>query len=57
MHGRAMRIFLSLILGTDLKMMDQYSHQNLCLYVVEQKETSDFQLIKNNETTHLKGLE
>jgi len=57
MHGRAMRIFLSLILGTDLKMMDQYSHQNLCLYVVEQKETGDFQLIKNNETTHLKGLE
>jgi len=57
MHGRAMRIFLSLILGTDLKMMDQYSHQNLCLYVVDQKETGEFQLIKHNETTHLKGLE
>ena len=57
MHGRAMRIFLSLILGTDLKMMDQYSHQNLCLYVVEQKKTGGFQLVKNNETTHLKGLE
>ena len=57
MHGRAMRIFLSLILDTDLKMMDQYSHQNLCLYVVEQKETGGFQLVKNNETTHLKGLE
>jgi probable phosphoglycerate mutase len=57
MHGRAMRIFLSLILGTDLKMMDQYSHQNLCLYVVESKETAGFQLVKNNETTHLKGLD
>ena len=57
MHGRAMRIFLSLILDTDLKMMDQYSHQNLCLYVVEQKQTGGFQLVKNNETTHLKGLE
>lgn len=32
MHGRALRIFLSLLLNTDLSLMDQYTHSNLCLY-------------------------
>ncbi len=57
MHGRAMRIFLSLILETDLKDMDKYEHQNLCLYLLEQNEDGNFNLAKNNEVGHLRGLE
>lgn len=55
MHGRAMRIFLSLILGTDLRNMDNYEHQNLCLYLLEQNEEGEFNLSKNNEVAHLRG--
>lgn len=57
MHGRAMRIFLSLILDTDLKLMDQYAHQNLCLYVVEKGDSGKYHLVKSNDIAHLKGLE
>lgn len=56
MHGRAMRIFLSLILETDLRDMDKYEHQNLCLYLLEQNEDGNFNLAKNNEVGHLRGL-
>ena len=56
MHGRAMRIFLSLICQTDLKDMDQYAHGNLCLYVLEQEDGGAFQLSKRNDQTHLKGV-
>ncbi len=56
MHGRAMRIFLSLIMNQDLKFMDQYEHNNLCLYLLEQSESGDFKIIKNNEQTHLKEV-
>ncbi len=56
MHGRAMRIFLSLILGTDLRNMDTYEHQNLCLYLLEQNEDGEFNLSKSNEVAHLRGL-
>lgn len=57
MHGRAMRIFLSLILETELKLMDQYPHQNLCLYICEKGEFGKFHLLKKCEITHLKELE
>jgi len=56
MHGRAMRIFLSLICGTPLKDMDQYEHGNLCLYVLQQEEKGGFVLGKQNNQEHLKGL-
>jgi len=32
MHGRAMRMFLALLLNEDLRMMDNYPHHNLTLY-------------------------
>jgi broad specificity phosphatase PhoE len=35
MHGRAMRILLSQILRYPLRCMDQFEHQNLCLYQLE----------------------
>lgn len=57
MHGRAMRIFLSLILEIDLRNMDTYEHQNLCLYLLEQNEDGKFNLSKSNEVAHLRGLE
>lgn len=56
MHGRAMRIFLSLILNYDLKFMDQFEHHNLCLYVLEQLEEESFVVRKFNDRDHLKAL-
>ncbi|MCM0042718.1 MAG: histidine phosphatase family protein [Algoriphagus sp.] len=56
MHGRAMRIFLSLICDTPLKEMDQYEHGNLCLYVLQQEEKDGFTLLKENDQQHLRDL-
>lgn len=57
MHGRAMRIFLSLIFNYDLRYMDQFEHKNLCLYLLEQLPDGTFTLKKGNDIDHLKGLE
>jgi phosphoserine phosphatase len=54
MHGRAMRIFLSLILKTDLKDMDQFEHDNLCLYLIEETLEGLFELKKSNDKEHLR---
>lgn len=56
MHGRAMRIFLSLIFKYDLRFMDQFEHSNLCLYLLEQLEDGTFVLKKGNDREHLKDL-
>ena len=56
MHGRAMRIFLSLICETPLKEMDQYEHGNLCLYLLQQEEKGGFTLLKENDQEHLRDL-
>ena len=56
MHGRAMRIFLSLICQTPLKEMDQYEHGNLCLYLLQQEEKGGFKLLKENDQEHLRDL-
>ncbi len=56
MHGRAMRIFLSLIRHTPLKDMDQYEHGNLCLYLLQQDEKGGFVLLKENNQEHLMDL-
>ena len=56
MHGRAMRIFLSLICETPLKEMDQYEHGNLCLYLLQQEEKGGFKLLKENDQEHLRDL-
>ncbi len=57
MHGRAMRMFLSLILNFDLRYMDNFEHRNLCLYLLEQLEDGTFVVRKNNSQEHLKALE
>jgi phosphoserine phosphatase len=54
MHGRAMRSFLSIMLQTSLKDMDQYPHSNLCLYVLEEIKESSYKLILQNDLNHLK---
>ncbi|MFN3998445.1 histidine phosphatase family protein [Algoriphagus sp.] len=56
MHGRAMRIFLSLILNYDLRYMDQFEHNNLCLYLLEQLPDETFVVRKFNDQEHLKAL-
>lgn len=55
MHGRAMRSFLSLLLQTPLKDMDDYDHSNLCLYVLDMNgEKGTLRL--SNDTQHLETL-
>ena len=56
MHGRAMRIFLSLILKRDLRDMDQFEHNNLCLYLLSQGEEGEFEIEKFNSQDHLANL-
>lgn len=56
MHGRAMRIFLSLILNYDMRYMDQFEHNNLCLYQLEQLSDNTFTVKKFNSQEHLKTL-
>jgi probable phosphoglycerate mutase len=56
MHGRAMRIFLSVLLNFDLRHMDNFEHHNLCLYLLEQLEDGTFVVRKNNSQEHLKVM-
>jgi phosphoserine phosphatase len=56
MHGRAMRIFLSVLLNFDLRYMDNFEHHNLCLYLLEQLSDGTFVVRKNNSQDHLKVL-
>lgn len=56
MHGRAMRIFLSLILNYDMRYMDQFEHNNLCLYLLELLPDETFVVRKFNDQEHLKAL-
>lgn len=57
MHGRAMRVLLSLLLGYDLRYMDLFKHQNLGLYVLNQNQSGTFRIEKYNSGDHLKDLE
>ncbi len=52
MHGRAMRVLLSILMDTPLHEMDYFSHSNLCLYMLEWKE-GQVSILKENDTSHL----
>lgn len=52
MHGRAMRIFLCLMLKYSLKYMDEFEHTNLCLYKISYTGTM-FSIDWHNDTRHL----
>ncbi len=54
MHGRAMRILLSRLLGYPLREMDRFEHSNTCLYVLEYDYTKEsFEIKRSNDTAHI----
>lgn len=55
MHGRALRILLTLMLNYPLRYMDLFEHQNLGLYQLVHTG-SLFRLNQYNHLEHLKGL-
>ena len=52
-HGRAMRVFLCVLLGLPLSQMDRFAHQNLCLYHLGYSEKKGFKVLKENYIGHL----
>lgn len=57
MHGRAIRILLTTLLGKPLANMDEFEHRNLCLYVLRYEYGSRrFLLERANDTRHLQPL-
>ena len=57
MHGRAIRIFLCLMLDRDLRYMDEYPHHNLGLYVLTYDYGDrKFTLERTNDTSHLPDM-
>jgi len=52
MHGRAMRSFLCLLTGTPLQEMDDFKHNNLCMYKLEQIGER-FEVVEQNCSKHL----
>lgn len=57
MHGRAMRILITVLLRYDLRYMDVFKHQNLGLYILERNDYGQFRVEKYNSGEHLKELE
>lgn len=55
MHGRAMRIFLCLLIGRDIASMDEFPHTNTALYKVHYNGQS-FSIVDAYNTEHLAGL-
>jgi len=55
MHGRAIRSFLCLLTDTPLSQMDNFGHENLCLYILEQKidQPEIFDIKLSNCINHL----
>jgi probable phosphoglycerate mutase len=57
MHGRAIRIFLCLMLNRDLRHMDEYPHHNLGLYLLTYDyDTKQFELERTNDISHIPDL-
>lgn len=54
MHGRAIRLFLCLLLDLDLSQMDTFPHHNLSLYRLAY-DGKKFTLLDFNNTDHLNG--
>ena len=53
MHGRAMRLFMCLLMNRPLYDMDKFPHQNTTLYKLKY-DGSKFEIIDFNNTDHLK---
>jgi broad specificity phosphatase PhoE len=54
-HGRYLRGFICLLLDHPLHRMDDFSHSNLCLYVLKY-DGKKFELVAQDNTAHLAGL-
>ncbi|WP_025763514.1 histidine phosphatase family protein [Dyadobacter tibetensis] len=58
MHGRAMRVLLTTMMGQPLVEMDGYPHSNLCLYKLNYSyDTNSFEIEVANDITHLLSIE
>lgn len=55
MHGRSMRVLLTIMLNYPLKGMDMFAHSNLCLYKLTWSG-SIFTVNRYNDTNHLEGI-
>nr|WP_315421545.1 histidine phosphatase family protein [uncultured Pedobacter sp.] len=55
MHGRAMRVFLCLLLGKPLSLMTEFPHQNTVLYKMG-FEDGKFTVLEFNSAVHLDSL-
>jgi len=55
MHGRAIRVFLCLLLGKPLSEMTEFPHQNTVLYKIGFEE-GKFTVLEFNSAVHLDGL-
>lgn len=55
MHGRAMRIFICLLMGEPLTEMEKYNHDNMGLYLVSFKD-GKMTMLKKNDKEHFKYL-
>ncbi|MBS9524718.1 histidine phosphatase family protein [Litoribacter ruber] len=53
MHGRAMRMLLSVMLHYPLQYMDLFEHQNLCCYELTLMGNLQFRLDRYNDTSYL----
>lgn len=52
-HGRTLRVLLCLLMNKSITQMDDFVHDNTCLYHL-QYDGKEFDLIKENDLTHLK---
>ena len=52
MHGRALKSFICLLLNIPLLNMDNYQHQNTCLYQLD-FDGEKFELLIENDVSHL----
>ncbi|MFN3529209.1 MAG: histidine phosphatase family protein [Bacteroidia bacterium] len=55
MHGRAMRLFLCILLDLPFSKMEQFEHQNLSLYQLELRSQGAL-LLKANDLLHLQEV-
>lgn len=55
-HGRLIRILMCWMLGQPLCEMDQFDHTNTGLYKVTYSEAEGYQLVTQNEVSHLQAI-
>lgn len=54
-HGRAMRAMMALLKGESLTDMEKYKHHNTGLYLVTYDAQKGFEILKENDISHLNG--